>query len=453
MIAELLNREFVLRQLAAVRANLEHDPGIHSELLAQITEGEREERFLSSGQKGGLEPPAAERRGAPALEVDDVAFFSRSPLVSLLQSALDQYVVDRQMDILRPPESEPGRREIPRSAVTDCSLGVELAVAPDGRRVFGAFEFADVRWVASALSAGLRLVRGRHPFNPCPAGPRRISNRARLLLAGDWGTGLPRARAVAHEMRKVLEDGMAQSIDQHVVHLGDVYYSGWAWEYDRRFLAHWPVAVGEADSVASWALNGNHDMYSGGHGYFGHLLADPRFAGQEASSFFSLYNEDWEVLGLDTGWDDGSLAEPQPAWVEQRKAASGRKLLLLSHHQLFSAYQRTTPRVGEGLAGALASGRVRAWFWGHEHRCMLFRPHQGVNAARCIGHGGVPAPMWRDQHAPYPDLAVYEYRTRLWAGAVPWALFGFAVLDFDGPTIRARYIDENGTEHLVEHVT
>ena len=32
--------------------------------------------------------------------------------------------------------------------------------------------------------------------------------------------------------------------------------------------------------MTSWALNGNHDMYSGGWGYFDHLLADERFSRQ-----------------------------------------------------------------------------------------------------------------------------------------------------------------------------
>jgi len=454
LIAQLLNRDFVLGQLAVVRAHLELDPGAFPELLAEIVRTERSETECSSGQRGGVEPPPAERRGGGSPELDDIAFFSRSPLVSLVQSALERYVIDHGLptEALDPPD--PGRRAVPDlPAVADQSLrGVAPLSEPDGRRLFGAFELADVGWVASMIAAGTRVVRGRHPFTPRPAGPRPMANRARVVLVGDWGSGLPRARAVAARMRTVLEDGMSRHLDQHVVHLGDVYYSGWDWEYDQRFLAHWPVATGEAGQVSSWALNGNHDMYSGGDGYFGHLLADPRFAGQEGSSFFSLHNDDWEILGLDTAWDEGGLADPQPAWVGERLAASGRRFVLLSHHQLVSAYQRPSPALGVALGPMRASGRARAWFWGHEHRCMHFRPHGGVAAPRCIGHGGVPSPMWRDHDEPYPAPASYEYRAQRWSGVEPWALFGFAVLDFDGPTIRVRYIDEDGTEHANEEL-
>ena len=45
----------------------------------------------------------------------------------------------------------------------------------------------------------------------------------------------------------------------------------------------WPVTADQAGAgVTSWSLNGNHDMYSGGFGYFQTLLADPRFAAQRS---------------------------------------------------------------------------------------------------------------------------------------------------------------------------
>jgi hypothetical protein len=297
----------------------------------------------------------------------------------------------------------------------------------------------------------LRGIEGRYPINPDPPPPQPMSNQARLVLVGDWGTGLPRARNVARQMRQVVEQGLAAGLDQHVIHLGDVYYSGTAREYRKRFLPYWPVDIAEADRVGSWSLNANHDMYSGGHGYFDVLLGDPRFARHEGASFFSLHNDEWEVVGLDTGWEDGGLQEPQSDWLEARLAASRRKGVLLSHHQLFSAYQ---PDAGTALEPrlrtVLEANRVRAWFWGHEHRCMLYRPHANVPAARCIGHGGVPVYMWRRPDDPCPSPGVYEYRGRIKDGLQRWALFGFAVLDFDGPHLHVRYIDEAGNEHKSE---
>lgn len=33
-----------------------------------------------------------------------------------------------------------------------------------------------------------------------------------------------------------------------------------------------------------------------------------------------------------------------------------------------------------------------------------------------------------------------------------WALFGLAVLDFDGPSVQVRYIDENGSVNHTEEL-
>jgi hypothetical protein len=55
--------------------------------------------------------------------------------------------------------------------------------------------------------------------------------------------------------------------DLHV-HLGDVYYAGLKKEYASNVSKRWPVPVGYEKNVRSWAIPGNHDMYSGGHGFF-----------------------------------------------------------------------------------------------------------------------------------------------------------------------------------------
>jgi len=135
---------------------------------------------------------------------------------------------------------------------------------------------------------------------PARLAPLRIGDRARLVVVGDWGSGIPRARKVADQMRRVIDQGIETGREQHVVHLGDVYYSGWEYEYRDRFLKYWPVRNGEEDRILSWNLNGNHDMYAGGHAFFGHALADPRFKRQEKSSWFSLRNDHCTILGLDT---------------------------------------------------------------------------------------------------------------------------------------------------------
>jgi hypothetical protein len=253
-------------------------------------------------------------------------------------------------------------------------------------------------------------------------------------------------------MRRSVEEGVVAGREVHVIHLGDVYYSGWKREYKKRFFPYWPVRPDEADSIGSWCLNANHDMYSGGYAYYDYLLADPRFKRQGRSSFFELFNQHWRILSLDTGWENGDLKDPQAKWVEQRASADGRKLMLLSHHQLFTVYDHDCDvRAGEKLKGVLDAGLVRAWFWGHEHRCVIYRSEGGVAYPRCIGHGGVPAWMFRDEADPYLEPAIYEYRGRFWKGAEPWALMGFAVLDFEPEgNVKVSYVDENGYTHKQE---
>jgi hypothetical protein len=276
----------------------------------------------------------------------------------------------------------------------------------------------------------------------------RIGDDARVVMVGDWGTGLPAAVEVGQQMGREL--ATAAGRDRHLIHLGDVYYSGWKEEYVHHFLPHWPHEVGDA-TIRSWSLNGNHDMFSGGHGYFGYLLRDSRFAGQAGCSHFRLENSDWLILALDTSYDDQDLAGTQAEWVLDQVTGWGGKTLLLSHHQLFSAYERTLPTLMERLAPVFSRRPVDAWFWGHEHRCAVYEATEQVRAARCIGHGGVPVFVPPDD-APVPQGVRYEYRGAEGEGRERWGLFGFVVLDFHGAAITVRYINEKGEEHYREEL-
>ena len=161
-----------------------------------------------------------------------------------------------------------------------------------------------------------------------------------MILLADWGTGVPRARKLGESARQYLEQANQTGTEVHVIHLGEVYYSGFPAEYDTHFLPFWPVHPDEAKTHGSWCLNGNHDMYSGGHGYFDHLLEDPRFERQGKSSYFSLENDYWQILALDTAYKDLDLEGDQASWVLQsRTAKPEKKGILLSHHQPFSSYE------------------------------------------------------------------------------------------------------------------
>jgi hypothetical protein len=455
VIAEILNRPFVLQEMERVIDHLQNEqPSAENDaVLTSLMAVDLREH----ARAGEPEPEATSRRRAEAQAApqDDHAFIARDPIVSLLQSALEQYYEEKApAEIESTPHADTtvrrGTETVPVAAGR--RLRNSTAATRRGRRVLDRFSETDPAWISSVVAMGLRLFRRRHAFKDTAAAPVRLPERSRVLMVGDWGSGIPRALKVSGQMRRVIDEGVRDGIAQHVVHLGDVYYSGFGWEYQKRVLAEgcWPVRPDEAATIGSWSLNGNHDMYAGGHGYYKVLLADPRFARQQQSSFFSLFNDHWKILGLDSAWKDQQLHGSQPAWIAREVEAHRGKIMLLSHHQLFSAYDSPAEAIGAGVEQPLQNGRIDAWFWGHEHRCMTFRPWDKVKHARCIGHGGVPVYMWHDENDPYPEPGVYEYRQYIKKGLERWAMFGFAVLDFDGPKLHVRYVDEDGNEHLKE---
>jgi len=374
-----------------------------------------------------------------------VPYLARQPAVSLVQSAVESALRQRGV-----PDQPPGPP----------SLWQRIILIIQGFLHRGNFGPEDADWVIKIAESMLgHLAKGNHPFNPKPA-EHAISGSARLVVVGDWGTGLPRARAVARYMGEEVADALASGREAHVIHLGDVYYSGLPEEVQQHVLGPWPVTAAQARAgVTSWSLNGNHDMYSGGYGYYDTLLADPRFAAQHsadgaATSFFRLTAPGWDFVGLDTSWDpdvlsqgaSGVLQDPQGTYVAQVAGESDRKLVLLSHHQLATVYDPGDigPVLTAKLGPVLNSGRVTAWWWGHEHRCVGFEATQGVRFPRCIGHGGVPVLQTHTDVDKPPAPWAWQPSGYLDSGGQRWALFGFAVFDLDGDRIQARYRDEHG---------
>ncbi len=454
MIANFLDHDEIGRYVTAMRAQLE--AGALDEHAAKAAP--------AVGSHGG-DPAAAvlaalpqDTPGPPSSGGGDGSpFLSRHPAVSLLQTSLEDEARKRG-EVHAPRHRGPLARIV---------AAIEQLVHPER---FGPH---DVDWVTTIAAATLdRLARGNRPFNRRPAEYEIDSDDARIVIVGDWGSGLPRAVDVARHMGRAVEEARAEGRAAHVVHLGDVYYSGDPSEYRRRVLADgmWPVTSElAAAGVTSWSLNGNHDMYSGGWGFFDTLLADPRFAAQRSpdgapTSWFRIRTPSWDLVGLDTSWDPevlslgqkGVLEDPQAATLAGWAGESDRRLMLLSHHQYVSSYDHgdlgtTLPHK---LGPLIAGGRVGAWLWGHEHRCMGFEPSGAIPIPnmRCIGHGGIPVPA-ASTSAPIPPPGTWQLRESFDEHDGRWYRFGFAVLDFDGPRVRVRYLDDGGAlvhEELLE---
>ncbi len=213
----------------------------------------------------------------------------------------------------------------------------------------------------------------------------RLPNRARIAILSDWGSGLYGAPECSKSIQRE-----AAGFDL-VLHLGDIYYAGDDDEVRDRFIAFWPELPGALNRT----LNGNHEMYTGGKAYFKIALA--RFG--QRSSFCALENDHYVLVGLDTAYQDHRLHGKQVQWLRQLvKKAEGRRVILFSHHQPYSVVKELN-RTGAGTAAGLLRDlseflqkrQIFAWYWGHEHHCIIYDDHPFFGLkGRCVGHSGFP---------------------------------------------------------------
>jgi hypothetical protein len=356
---------------------------------------------------------------------------------------------------LEEEQADPELLTVPRDRLASLTLSSLAEDPPEGSSFVelatgGAevvFSNRDILGWLRSLFDWVGQLRPHPMMRPSGTGPAEIPNQARAALLGDWGTGLYGAVPCAESIRQ--DRGHFDLL----MHLGDVYYSGTKREVQERFLNVWPYREGAINR----SINSNHEMYSGGYAYFERTL--PEF-GQE-SSYFALQNDHWLLVGLDVAYTDHDIDDEQLEWLERVIAAAGdRKVLLFSHHQLFSRFDDQGPRLAAKLGGLLRSGRIFAWYWGHEHRCVLYEPDQryGGLLGRCLGHGGMP----------YTRRAVANIPRDHTVGQSIWRRFetknmvpGGLVLDGPNPYIQGHEAEygphgymtlEFQDEHLVEVV-
>ncbi|MFL5542339.1 MAG: metallophosphoesterase family protein [Longimicrobiaceae bacterium] len=269
-----------------------------------------------------------------------------------------------------------------------------------------------------------------------------LPEQCRVALVGDWGTGTPGQRDVAR--------AIAAAQPQHVIHMGDVYPTGAKPEVDLYFIQVWQELG--PPKARFWALNGNHEMYAKGTGYFEKILP---FCGQPAS-YFRLENRHWRLIGLDSSYDEYTLRPPQWKWLSPLLAESGPANILLTHHQVFSALDGRPSRHKTeelGLGPAAVGGGVYGWFWGHEHNATIYEraPQLGGMRGRCIGHGGktITLPASTTPRFPAPPIV------RVWDAArdAKTARNGFVLATFDGPKLHLDYRDETGATWFAEDWT
>jgi 3',5'-cyclic AMP phosphodiesterase CpdA len=230
-------------------------------------------------------------------------------------------------------------------------------------------------WVGSFFSWWKGIID--HPWLENPQ-TKRFNNNARLALLGDWGTGMYGAPESARSIEK---DPNGYDVR---LHLGDVYYSGNKDEVKERFLDIWPK--NKTNNEINRACNSNHEMYTGGDAYFDQTLANFN----QSASYFALENDHWILAGLDTAYKGKDLHGNQVAWLtELINNAGGRRVVLFSHHQPFSPFDGGNEKVTNKLSELLSTQKIFGWYWGHEHRCVIYEQHPAWKLfGRCVGHGG-----------------------------------------------------------------
>lgn len=288
-----------------------------------------------------------------------------------------------------------------------------------------------------------------------------------VALLSDWATDTVESHLVARQA----------SANDYSIHLGDTYYVGNKKEIADNFNTDhdgtWPYG-----KLGSFALLGNHEMYSSGRSYFQQLLP---YMGNyvrehdkpQQASFFCLENDYWRIVGLDTGYYslkgilglgpnvDLDLHKHQKEWLEQtvRLNDDNRGLIILSHHQCFSAFEDEFPNPGKYISSLIKPGRDILWLWGHEHWFSVYGPNKLENGsnvfARCVGNSGMPVEINKKKELKAPkgknpsdpvnrNLTLYDCRQReILDGEVALGYNGFVMMHLEGNKLTINYMDDN----------
>jgi len=386
-----------------------------------ITEAERQQK--RSEIIGQLQNAYAQALAVPD---DGNWYMPRVPAVALFQTAMEQHLG---------PTIEVSQA---RGVVDDS--GIPIAEK---------FGNTDPLWIECVLDGLETLIIGKAPFvthTHLADFFYPTEDNCSIALVADWGADNDSAQNIAVQMKKSAPD--------YAIHLGDIYYAGQESEANSFLYRFRDIA-----KKRSFALNGNHEMYTGGRSYFGKVLPSI----QQSASYFGLSNTNWQFLGLDTAYVEHVLTSPSDArlqnqfdWTVDKVRSSDRATVVLTHHQPFSAYQPDHDAAAglrediSRLDVAIQPKTLFAWFFGHEHRCTIYDDSFNDFKARLIGNGCIPhlpqtAP---DGRPPVPYKAINQAVRPDGSG---YAMSGFVLLTLAGPKMKVEYINEDGSVFATEN--
>jgi Calcineurin-like phosphoesterase len=341
------------------------------------------------------------------------------------------------------------------------SAGLILHVANDGTLLgTGKYESLDPGW-AEAFAVWLEHIpQKKGPFSNAPQ-VIQVPDQISIAITGDWGTGDWRSSSANNPAPAIrVAAQIKASHPDFTIHLGDVYYSGTKDEEDHLLLDLWPHGT-----RGSFALNSNHEMYSGGTPYFTEALAAPTspFALQQQCSFFALENSNWIVVGLDSAYHSdemqlymhGSLGtdDIQLKFLREQ-VAKGKKIIVLTHHngltQDGSAPEKAvagSPSLYVQIMQAFPQAATPAyWYWAHVHSGIAYSVQASSTRCRCCGHGALPQGDASKILKGNPRVEWFENVPANDPDIHQRVLNGFVLLTFDGATMTESFIDEGGNK-------
>jgi hypothetical protein len=333
-------------------------------------------------------------------------------------------------------------------------------------------------WIAATYKTDIESLfvpaDKRHSFEPYPPtgeqGHYDLSSMLapdhsiRIALAGDWGTGTDEAQSIA--------DNMVTVNPELTIHLGDVYYVGFDTEVEANCLGrdtpNYKGVVWRKGSKGSFALNGNHDMYSGGNGYFHTFLPTLGIPAsqdkQQLRSYFCLETPQWRILAIDTGYNSDTLFgnckldDHLVNWLKTviNPIQNRKPTVLLSHHQWFSDFADGDYETPANQIAEFLQDQEIIWLWGHEHRLSIYTRYKGSNGiaayARCIGHGGMPVEIG-DPRSTGHQVEYYDgnpARTRTLSDGTAVGLNGYVQMVIQDEALTFEYLDINKLSLLKE---
>jgi len=334
-------------------------------------------------------------------------------------------------------------------------------------------------WIANWLKT---VGSARHAFEAYPnegdqgrydlSGLLAADGSIRIGIAGDWGTGADVAQQVA--------DSMVANNPELTIHLGDVYYVGTGQEIQENCLGvngtTYQGVFWRQGSKGSFALNGNHEMYSGGSPYFDVFLPTLGIPSsqdkQQLRSYFCLEAPGWRIVAIDTGYNSDTLAgdctleQPLLDWLQNvvDPVHKPKPTVLLSHHQWFSGFgDGDYPKPAQQIASFFKNQQI-VWLWGHEHRLAIFYPYRSPGNhlscyARCVGHGGMPLEQASSAYPNQEGTQLVEYwdnpdlhpdRFHKLSDGTLVGTNGYAMMTIQGSNLSLEYLDADGTSVLKE---